>query len=696
MKTEQKKIIRNFPFLSIKQENFLKRTGFKDVEELLRNFPSRYEDRGTIKSLSEIKEGEYALVKGRLLAIKNRKAFKRNIHIVEAIITDEKSNLLLIWFNQPWLTKTLHPQKTYYFFGRISLFPTKKGLRFQMENPEFEEFSESEISQIVPQYKKIGNLSSKTFREYVALALNNCEIEEVLPTIILRKENFPSRKESFLEIHFPKNEETVLRILKREAPSVRRFIFEELFSFQYILINELNNRKNEKTEPFRKDPNIGETLRKILPFNLTKAQKRVFKEIVNDCSSCYPMYRLLQGDVGSGKTIIAFLTMLWAALDGYQAVFMAPTETLATQVFLRLKELSEKCDLETSLLISSTKKEEKREIKNKLKDGSLKLLVGTHALFQDDVEYKNLNLVVIDEQHRFGVLQREALFKKGKNPHLLLMSATPIPRSLALTIFGDLDISVLDELPPNRAKVVTAIRGEYSKEKVYDFLKKLMDQNKQVLYVFPAIEDNESIEIESAKSAFLKFSSSIFKDYPIGLLHGKLSQKEKDEIMLKMRNGEILLLIATTVIEVGVDLPQATAIVIENAERFGLAQLHQLRGRVGRGGEKGYCILMVKDETTKKAEERLRILTETDDGFKIAEADLKLRGSGEPFGTRQWGDSGFTFANPLTDLKILESARNWATQILKNNLILEENEEKRLKEWIKNFSQDKLRIIKGG
>lgn len=687
---------RILPFLTKRQESILVKSGIDSPIKLFRYFPSRYENRGEIKRICDLKEGEFTSVIGEIIGKKGRKAFKNNIAIVEALITDGSGNLHIIWFNQPWVEKQIEPKKKYYFFGRIALFQTKRGARLQLENPDFEEFLEEEVLKIVPVYKKISIFGTKSIRDFIKRGLESVQIEEFLPKTLIEKEGFFPQRESYYKIHFPENEEELQRIKDRSSVSVKRFVFEELFGFQLLLISEMKKRKTESAKPIKKDPKIGEILRKIVPFELTKAQKRVFKEVVEDCSSGLPMYRLLQGDVGSGKSIIAFLSMVWSALDGYQSAYMTPTETLAVQVYQRLGEIASKCGLETKLLISSTKSAEKKEVLKKLKSGEVKLIVGTHSLFQEKVDYTNLNFVVIDEQHRFGVLQRDALFKKGENPHLLLMSATPIPRSLALTVFGDLDISVLDEMPPNRAKVVTAIRGENSRRKVESFLKNQMDLKKQILYVFPQIEENDAIEAEAAVTSFEKFRKGVFKDYPIGLIHGRMSSKEKDEIMDKMRRGEILLLVATTVIEVGIDLPQATVIVIENAERFGLSQLHQLRGRVGRGGEKGYCILMVGKETSKNAENRLRVLTETDDGFKVAEEDLKLRGAGEVFGTKQWGESGFFFANPLRDLRMLETARSWAQKIVEKEVQLEEYEKERLRKWLKDYYQKSYTFLRGG
>lgn len=685
----------DFYFLTKRQKTILQKSGIKGHLDLLYRFPIRYENRGEIKSLLEVKEGEFVTVEGKVIAKRGRKSFRTKIDIVEALITDEKGNLHLIWFNQPWIEKSLEVGKSYYFSGRISLFSSKNGLRLQMENADFEEISKEEHLKIVPIYKKIGVFSSKTVRQIISRTLQE-EVEEFLPNQIVEKENLPTLKEALLNIHFPKDEEALKELDLRDSKFIKRFIFQEFLGFEFMLLKENLLRKKVDGKPIRKDPKIGEALRKILPFKLTKSQKKVFREIVEECSSSAPMYRLLQGDVGSGKTIVAFLSMLWASLDGYQSAFMAPTETLAMQVYERLEHLAKKVDLKVAILISSTKKSLKNEILAKIKSGEIKLIVGTHALIQEKVEYKNLNFVVIDEQHRFGVLQRDALYKKGLNPHLLLMSATPIPRSLALTLYGDLNVSFLEEKPPNRGKVITLIRGEASRKKVEDFLKKEMDSNRQILYILPLIEESEHLDCEGVETTYKKFKEETFKNYRIGLLHGRLNSSSKNEVMAKMRNKELDMLVATTVIEVGIDLLDTSVIVIEHAERFGLAQLHQLRGRVGRGGQNGYCILMVGEGCSKSSEKRLRVLVESDDGFKIAEEDLKMRGTGEIFGIRQWGEGEFHFANPLKDLNLLESAREWANKILNKEISLDEKEKEKLKKFLKTYSQEKISYLRSG
>jgi ATP-dependent DNA helicase RecG len=681
-----------FASLTARQASALEKAGIATPRELLYNFPFRYEDRRNTKPISGIMPDEWVSVLGTVLAKKNRRGFRKRLGIFECLITDGIGNLHVIWFNQPWLDKSIEKGNKYYFFGRVSLFSSRSGLRLQLDNPEVEPFSEEggepvHTNRIVPVYGKLGTFGTRSLRTIIHKTLKNDKISEILPEAILEKEKFAGIEESFRAVHFPENEEEMRDIVNGTSPAVRRFRFEELFAFEVMVISESKNRKDERAEPIAKESKIGDSLRTVLPFELTSAQKRAFRELVDDASSAKPMYRLLQGDVGSGKTIIAFLGMIWAALSGFQAAYMAPTETLANQVFLRLSEMAGRLNLEVKILLSSTRAAQKRKILKDLGTGGLKLVVGTQSLFQEGVNYNNLNLIVIDEQHRFGVRQRAALAGKGLNPHLLVMTATPIPRSLALTLYGDLDLSVIDEMPPVRAKVTTAVRSESAREKVEEFVRKNMDQKKQAIYVFPQVEGNEAIEVQAASAAFEQFRLGPFRGYPVALLHGKMASSEKDRVMELMRKGEILLLVATTVVEVGIDLPSANVIVVENAERFGLAQLHQLRGRVGRGGEKGFCILMMGSRASQLASERLRIMVETDDGFKIAEEDLRLRGAGELAGTRQWGPSQFRFANPARDLRLLEKARVWAQATFEDELFKSEEERDNFRKWEKEFGK---------
>lgn len=687
--------------LTPRQAAALSKAGIDSPRDLLYNFPFRYEDRRNLKPLSAVREGDWATVLGTVLDKKGRRSFRSRVSVFEAIVTDGTSNLHVVWFNQPWLDRSLEKGKKYYLYGRVSLFSTKGGHRLQMENPDLEAVSENEkesihTNRIVPVYRKVGTFGTKSLRTIMYKALNDEEVVECLPSAILEKENFPGARAAFGEVHFPSDENSARAVDGKSSASVRRFIFEELLSFEILVMNESMERKKEKAKPIRKDPAVGESLRRVLPFDLTGAQKRVFREMADDLSSDTPMYRMLQGDVGSGKTIMAFLGMTWAALSGFQAAYMAPTETLASQVYLGLSEMASRAGLETKILLSSTRAAERRSILEGLRSGSLKLVVGTQSLFQEGVDYENLNLIVIDEQHRFGVKQRAALAGKGLNPHLLAMTATPIPRSLALTLYGDLDISVIDEMPPNREKVVTAVRNEAARDKVEEFVRTTMGQGKQAIFVFPQIEENEEMDMKAAADAFESFRMGPFRGYPAALLHGRMKSAEKDRVMGSMRDRKTSLLVATTVVEVGIDLPRAGVIVVENAERFGLAQLHQLRGRVGRGGEKGYCILMTGRNPSKASVERLRVLEQTSDGFRIAEEDLRMRGAGEIAGTRQWGASQFIFANPARDLRIVEKAREYAGLCLSGELFRNAEERKNFGEWQKDYGKKFRFLPRGG
>jgi ATP-dependent DNA helicase RecG len=454
---------------------------------------------------------------------------------------------------------------------------------------------------------------------------------------------------------------------------------------QWSLAETRRERSRRRGVAIRPSKRTGDLLREILPFRLTAAQRRVLKEIAGDMASTAPMYRLLHGDVGSGKTIVAFLAMVAAAKEGFQAALMAPTEVLASQQWLKLSDLVEGTGLRAAALTSSVKGKARKQVLEALSRGEVHLVVGTHSLIQEKVEYAKLGLAVIDEQHRFGVEQRASLVAKGASPNVLVMTATPIPRSLAMTLYGDLDLSVLDEMPPGRIPVVTAIRDESARHRVESFVRKEMDAGRQVFVVFPLVEESEVLDVKAAVQAFDRLQAGPFRGYPCGLLHGKMGAKDKEGVMEAVRAGRVKLLVATTVVEVGVDLPEASAMVIEHADRFGLAQLHQLRGRVGRGGQKGYCVLMRSEGAGADALERLRVLESTTDGFEIAEADLRFRGPGDPAGVRQWGGGSFRIANPLRDFGILQKARRWTPRLSEPDFPWTAGEKERFLKWAANW-----------
>lgn len=667
----------------------LEAAGFSSAEDLLWWLPARYEDRRFPTPITRLKEGQSALVKGRVLGCRSRRARRGGLTLTEALVSDSTGNLHVVWFNQPWMERALATGAEIYLFGRISLFSTKAGLRLQMDNPSIEpvgEGSQSSMDKVVPVYRKIGGLPSKMFRGLVHRLLEEQPPLDSLPDEIKSAESLPELADAFRQIHFPEEPPGPEAGGSFERAR-RRLVMEELLAVQCVLGEARRERSLSSGVVIPATQEAGKLLRRILPFHLTAAQRRAFREIAADLASGKPMYRLLQGDVGSGKTIVAFLAMAWASHSGFQAAFMAPTEILARQQAQRLAERVAPEGLEVGLLTASVSGQARRELLCRLASGDLKLVVGTHSLFQEKVLFKNLGLVVIDEQHRFGVEQRARMVAKGVSPNVLVMTATPIPRSLALTLYGDLDISVLDEKPPGRLRVITRVRDDSSLRKVEAFCRSEMDRGGQVFYVFPMIEGSEDDDTQAAIQAYERLGSGAFRGYPAVLLHGKMTAAAKERAVAAVRQGRAKLLVATTVVEVGVDLPEASVMVVMHADRFGLAQLHQLRGRVGRAGQQGYAIMMCSPGASPAAMERLAILERTDDGFEIAEADLMFRGAGDLGGLRQWGGGGFRVANPVKDVALLESARKWAVAMTKGEISWKEGEKERFNAWVRSWSE---------
>lgn len=667
-------------------------TDLRTLEDFLWWLPFRYEDRRVPLSLSEAGEGMTGCFSAKLVSLRSRRAFRGRMALTEGILNDAGGSLHVIWFNQPWLADSLEKGAEYTLYGRVGRFSTRSGFRLQLENPEVEKIEEGagesvHLNRIVPVYGKAGSLKSKSLRTmfYKFFKLED-EVGEVLPAALLKELHLVSRYEAFREVHFPGDTTSIEDLERRRTIHQRRLIFDELLSGQWAMALAAKERESLNGVRIAKLRETGNLLRKILPFRLTTAQKRVLKEIVEDLASPKAMYRLIHGDVGSGKTIIAFLAMFMAAHQGFQAVFMAPTEVLARQQFLKLSELAEKGGFEVAFLSASTKGAERRRILKRLEAGSVKFVVGTHSLIQEAVTYRNLGLVVIDEQHRFGVEQRAGLVGKGESPNVIVMSATPIPRSLALTLYGDLELSVIDEMPPGRKKVKTVIRGEGARRKMESFLRREMDAGGQVFYVFPLVEESEAVDWQAAKEAYERLRLGAFRGYRTSLLYGGMKASEKEVVMEAVRAGEVQLLVATTVVELGVDLPEVSAIVVENAERFGLAQLHQLRGRVGRGDRKSICVLMHSEKISDTGMERLRVLEQTNDGFEIAEADLRMRGPGDLGGTRQWGGGAFRIANPLRDYDLLVAASRASRQLARSDYPWEGNEKEVFTKWVESRS----------
>ncbi len=658
-----------------KRAELFSKLGIATVGDLLGFYPRMYEDWSKVKKISETVIGETACVKGFVTHTPYGANIRKGLTIYKSGISDGEEVMELTIFNNKYAAEALKEGEEYVFFGKVGGSFFKR----EMTNPAFSLSEGGE--RIRPIYSSTQALSTKVIEKTVRTAIDVLKeaIKETLPDRIRSSHQLSSLIFAIENVHFPQSE-------KNLEVARRRLIFEELFILQLALLL-LRSRSKSSTDNIIKVDKTEEFC-SLLPFTMTGAQKRAVKEAVEDMKKGTPMNRLVQGDVGSGKTAVAAALIYNAAKNGLQSALMAPTEILAAQHFSTLSKFFEGTDVSVALLTGSLRKKQKDEIKEKLKNGEIDLLVGTHAIIQDDVEFYNLGFAVTDEQHRFGVAQRGNLSKKGVEPHLLVMSATPIPRTLALMIYGDLDVSILDELPPGRQKVDTFFVDYQKHERAMNYVKKHLDRGLQGYIVCPLVESEES-ELTSATEFYENLKNKEFSGYTVGLLHGKMKPKEKDEVMSRFASGEIQLLIATTVIEVGVDVPNAVIMVVENAEMFGLSQLHQLRGRVGRGKEKSTCIL-VSDAQNEEAQTRLKVMCQTSDGFKIADEDLKLRGPGDFFGSRQHGLPKMKIANLLSDMKTLKEAQSEAKSILKDDPRLRKQENEILrKSVIKLYEQMK-------
>ena len=652
----------------------LRKLNINTILDLIYYIPREYEDRSKFTIIGEKASLEVEIV-GPGQVIRPR----RNMSILKVPFQDESGYGFLVWFNQNYLKNKFKVGEKYRVNGKIN----KMGMELQVMNPVYEKANmHNKIGQIVPLYSLTSGLTNNEIVKIVNNVLKEYLdfVQEILPTEIRGKYNLIGIKEAIRNIHFPSNR-TVLEASKR------RLIFEELFILQLGSFIIKNKSLNEDSGvQFPKVKEIDEFIDN-LPFKLTSAQKRVFQEIQDDMSSTKQMSRLVQGDVGSGKTIVAALAMFRSVKAGYQAAMMAPTEILAVQHFESLNTLFKDYNIRCELLVGSLTDKNKEKVLDELKRGEIDILIGTHALIQDNVEFNNLALVITDEQHRFGVRQRAILNQKGNNPDVLVMTATPIPRTLALILYGDLDISIIDELPPGRKEVETYAVGPEYTDRVNKFIEKQVLEGRQAYIVCPLIEESETLSLNSAEELYEDFKNNVFKDYSVGLLHGKMNNKEKDSIMNDFKENKLDILISTTVIEVGVNVPNANIMVIYNAERFGLAQLHQLRGRVGRGEYQSYCILL-NNSRNKIARERMRILQSSSDGFIISEKDLELRGPGEFFGTRQHGLPELKIANLFRDMDILKLAQSEALNVMKLDPNLEKREHQRIRKQIQKMFEN--------
>ena len=647
-------------YITAKQLSNLKSLGINTIYDLIYYFPRAYDDRTNIKKIGELKFNEYVVLKATVMSAVNL-TVRSGKKIVKAMVTDGTGIMEILWFGMPYIKKSLKIGEEYLFIGQ-----TKKSTVFQLINPEYKLFSgQQKVSEneILPIYSSNKNITQNSLRKLVEKFLVNFlnYFEENIPDELIKEYKIMERKSAIKNIHYPVS-------MKEIEEAKRRFAIEELLILELgILKNRfiIENSNSKNYEVKGKKEKVREFLSQ-LTFNLTNAQKKVIKEIYDEISNGKIVNRLIQGDVGSGKTVVAMVMLIYMAENGYQGALMAPTEILANQHYLGIKERLEKIGLRVELLTSSIKGKKKNEILEGMANGDIDIVIGTHSLIEDDVIFKKLGLIVIDEQHRFGVNQRNKLREKGFLGNLLVMSATPIPRSLALSIYGDLDLSIIDELPPGRTPIKTKwIANDEDLEKMYDFIYKKVNAGNQAYFVAPLIETSDKMALKSVDKVSEEIERK-FSNKKIGIIHGKMKAKEKDEVMLKFKNKEYDILIATTVIEVGIDVPASTIMTIYNAERFGLSALHQLRGRVGRGSKQSYCFL-ISNSITENSKQRLSIMEETEDGFRIAEEDLKLRNSGEIFGLRQSGFSDLKFIDIIYDVKTIKLVRDECIKYLKEH-----------------------------
>ncbi|HHJ52691.1 MAG TPA: ATP-dependent DNA helicase RecG [Caldithrix abyssi] len=676
-----------------KRAQLLAKQGITTVYDLLTFFPRRYVDRSNIVALNELMPDQEVTVMGRIEAAGIRRGGKPFFYIV---VSDGKGYIEGVWFNAiPYYKNVFKVGDWVALSGKVTFY---RG--FQMTHPDYDRIDEKDAGKLLNTGKILAiypgseamrkaGLNSYFFRRvFYNLFQKKQNLPEIFPPEILNHYRFPQREEAFRQVHTPASGAQL------EA-ALRRLKYEEFFFIQMLLALQYYHRKEKPIgRAFTKKSERLEAFYHRLPFAMTEAQKRVVREIRRDMALPAPMNRLLQGDVGSGKTLVAVMAMLIAVDNGAQAALMAPTEILAEQHYLTISNWLEPLGVKVSLLTGSTAAAQRKQLAEELKKEQPHVVVGTHALIQDAVKFENLGLVVIDEQHRFGVIQRARLQEKGVRADVLVMTATPIPRTLALTVYGSLDVSLLDEMPANRQPVTTVWRFDDKAADIYRFITQHVRAGEQIYIVYPLVEESEKLDLKAATEAYRFLSAGPFKDFKVGLLHGRMKAAEKEEIMRLFVSGKIHILVATTVIEVGVDVPNATIMLIEHAERFGLSQLHQLRGRVGRGRKKSYCILKTPFNIGEVAQKRMRIMTETSDGFLIAEKDLELRGWGDFFGTKQSGMPDFKLANPITDREILEDARKDAFLLVQKDPQLRLSEHAQLRRTLKENWSERWRLAR--
>lgn len=687
MNKELKTEIKYLKGVGPKKAKLLGKLGIFTINDLFLHLPTSYIKRNKVQKIADLEMNQNVSIILTVADIKVRH-IKRGLKLLDVVFTDGVDFLIGKWFNfSYWILEKLKIEQKVWISGHIT---ARVGLR-QIVHPQIEILSKVKedfwkTRSILPVYPSTKDLPMSTFRSiiYNGFKFFGQFIKETLPPNILKKYNFPTLKQSFRNVHFPAEGKPISRA---------RFVFEELFYHQIMFAKSKRKRISKKSGIVFRNNNIyTNILKKNLPFELTNAQKKVIKEIFSDMNSSYQMNRFLQGDVGSGKTIVILFAILLAVANGYQTAILVPTEILSSQHYLTIdKFLPKGINLAQ---LGGGKSKSKDKIKKLLKDGEIGIIVGTHALLEDDIVFKNLGLVIIDEQHRFGVNQRKNLIKKGVNVDIITLSATPIPRSLAISLYGDMEISIINELPKERKLITTVLKKSTNLQQIYEALPNLIKKGNQIYVVCPLVKESEKLDLLDALNLYKKLKNKIFTNYKVELVHGKISLKEKNEIMKRFSSGKIDILVSTTVIEVGIDVPQANVMIIHHAERFGLSTLHQLRGRIGRGKEKSWCILVYYPPITQDAKLRLSVMEATCDGFEIAEKDLKLRGMGDIFGTKQSGIPAFKFANIVLDQDILKAARNEAFSIIEDDQNLKKPKNEIIKKNYNRFYSKKEELMK--
>jgi ATP-dependent DNA helicase RecG len=671
-----------------KRSETLGRLGIHTIYDMLHYFPRDYKDRTRIQKISEAKLGGEITIQGKVLGVNPRVARNR-IHILEVFVGDETGTVAATWFNQPFLTKKFRIGDILFLHGKVGAYKY-----LQLLSPEFEIISEDEVNvkggEIIPVYPLTESISHIHFRKIMRDVVNSFSdyIEEILPAKVIRRNQLIPLKSALKDIHFPKSFDCL-------KDAKYRLVYNELFILEIAMALRRRCIKEERGISFRVGTNVDSHIRKLIPFNLTGAQERVINEIKEDMRSDKPMNRLLQGDVGSGKTVVAIYAVLVAIANGYQTALMAPTEILAEQHYQTIQKYLANSHVRVCLLTGKTNTRQRKSELQQIADGNINLVVGTHALIEEAVNFKQLGLVVVDEQHKFGVVQRLKLKEKGSCPDMLIMTATPIPRTLSLTVFGDLDISVIDEMPPGRTPIKTILVPKDDEKEAYNFIQSEIQKGRQAFIVYPLVEESKVFNLKSATAEAKRLQNEVFPALKIGLLHGQMKPAEKEKVMSDFKERQYDVLVSTIIIEVGIDVTNATIMVVEHAERFGLSQLHQLRGRIGRGSEQSHCLLF-GDPKTPEARERLKIMAKTNDGFKIAEMDFRLRGPGEFFGTRQHGLPELKISDLLRDFSILKQVRKDAFEIVAEDTHLASQAHLKIKQKIIETFKDRLELVNIG